>query len=955
MSYRGGGGSSSRGGGGAGGRGRGGYSGEPAGRGRGGGYSGDYGGRGRGESGGRGPGGGGGGGRGGFRPPSVGVLTKATWMAASGGPDGLAQEMWNMKVSPPPRSSKSLAPPRRAGIGTVGTKCVVRANHFLVQLAFEDSDFHHYDVSITPEITSRNFSREIFEKFVQDHKAFLGKRIPAYDGNKSIYTAGPLPFTSKEFVVEMEREKRGSSEREVERFQVAIKLATKVDLYNLQEYIRGRTSETPQDAIQVLDVVLRAAKPQKDYAVIGRSFFSVKLGTGPLADGVEYWRGYYQSIRPTQMGLSLILDGSARPFYESLMVHEFVLEYLKLRDLSRPLSDANRVKIKRALKGITVEATHLSYKKRCKVIGVSSEPTNQLMFTHGDEQLSVSQYFRDKHGIQLQYPYLPSIQIGQAKRPTYLPMEVCRIDHGQKYLKKLNDRQVTALLKATCQRPELREESIKKMVRDNKYSENKMVKQEFGMNISEGCTTIDARVLPPPMLKYHESGREREVAPAVGQWNMIDKKMVNGATVDRWSCLSFSSLDRNVVHHFCGDLVAMCTSKGMTFSQKPCIPIRAAPPTQIEKALSQVWTEARKQLQLLIIILPDATGTYGTIKRICETEFGIISQCCQPRQAAKNNKQYLENVALKINVKAGGRNTVLIDAVQKNIPLLTDRPTIIFGADVTHPPPGEDSSASIAAVVASMDWPEVTKYKGLVSAQGHREEIIQDLYKIVEDPVKGKVHSGMVRELLIAFHRNTGQKPHRIIFFRDGVSEGQFSHVLLHEVKAIWQACGSLEEGYYPRVTFVVVQKRHHTRFFPVDSRMTDRSGNILPGTVVDTKICHPSEFDFYLCSHAGIQGTSRPTHYHVLYDENNFTPDLLQLLANSLCYTFARCTRSVSIVPPAYYAHLLAFRARYYVEGLTMSDSGSTSAKDLTKDKQALLQALPKIKENVKDVMFYC
>lgn len=25
-------------------------------------------------------------------------------------------------------------------------------------------------------------------------------------------------------------------------------------------------------------------------------------------------------------------------------------------------------------------------------------------------------------------------------------------------------------------------------------------------------------------------------------------------------------------------------------------------------------------------------------------------------------------------------------------------------------------------------------------------------------------------------------------------------------------------------------------------------------GTVVDSKICHPSEFDFYLCSHAGIQ-----------------------------------------------------------------------------------------------------
>jgi eukaryotic translation initiation factor 2C len=39
-----------------------------------------------------------------------------------------------------------------------------------------------------------------------------------------------------------------------------------------------------------------------------------------------------------------------------------------------------------------------------------------------------------------------------------------------------------------------------------------------------------------------------------------------------------------------------------------------------------------------------------------------------------------------------------VDALSRRIPLVTDRPTIIFGADVTHPHPGEDSSPSIAAV-----------------------------------------------------------------------------------------------------------------------------------------------------------------------------------------------------------------------------------------------------------------
>ncbi|KAI5423262.1 argonaute 5 [Lathyrus oleraceus] len=76
-----------------------------------------------------------------------------------------------------------------------------------------------------------------------------------------------------------------------------------------------------------------------------------------------------------------------------------------------------------------------------------------------------------------------------------------------------------------------------------------------------------------------------------------------------------------------------------------------------------------------------------------------------------------------------------------------------------------------------------------------------------------------------------------------------------------WSAEDQLiEDGYLPKVTFVVVQKRNHTRLFPVNPKETDRSGNIMPGTVVDTSICHPREFDFYLNSHAGIQGTTYAT-----------------------------------------------------------------------------------------------
>lgn len=151
-------------------------------------------------------------------------------------------------------------------------------------------------------------------------------------------------------------------------------------------------------------------------------------------------------------------------------------------------------------------------------------------------------------------------------------------------------------------------------------------------------------------------------------------------------------------------------------------------------------------------------------------------------------------------------------------------------ADVTHPQPGEDSSPSIAAVAASIDWPQVTKYKGLVSAQPHRQEIIQDLYTTYNDTKRGIIHGGLIRA---------------------GVGEGQFKEVLLSEMEKIQKACISLEKNYMSPVTFTVFQKRQYAHFFPVrhgDIASTDRSGKIRPGTVVDTKICHPTAFDVYLC-----------------------------------------------------------------------------------------------------------
>ena len=245
-----------------------------------------------------------------------------------------------------------------------------------------------------------------------------------------------------------------------------------------------------------------------------------------------------------------------------------------------------------------------------------------------------------------------------------------------------------------------------------------------------------------------------------------------------------------------------------------------------------------------MVVLPGTDKKlYSEVKRVGDSLIGVATQCVQMRLVQQAKPQVCANISLKINAKLGGTNHVIDDSVKP----VFNEPTIVFGADVTHPSPTETGIPSIAAVVASMDR-HASKYHARVRAQRHRngagaQEIINDLAVIV-------------RELLIEFYKtNRGLKPSKILFYRDGVSEGQFDQVLVHEVRAVQEACMKLEKDYRPRITFVVVQKRHHTRLFCENDRdASGKSRNVPPGTTVDSGITHPYEFDFYLCSHYGIQ-----------------------------------------------------------------------------------------------------
>ncbi|XP_005107588.1 protein argonaute-2 isoform X4 [Aplysia californica] len=861
-------------------------------------------------------------------PPVTTPITPSLTQTEQPPPLPFAQGQVPQESLVPPVQQADFVSPPRPNTGTEGRSISLRANHFQVRVP--KGIIHHYEVNISPDKCPRRVNREIIDTMVTAYqqKIFQGQK-PVFDGRKNLYSREPLPVGTEK--VELEVTLPGEGRDRV--FKVAVRYVGQVSLFALEEALEGRTRQIPMDAIQALDVVMRHL-PSKTYTPVGRSFFSPPEGYDhPLGGGREVWFGFHQSVRPSHWKMMLNIDVSATAFYKEQPVIEFMCEVLDLPDISeqkRPLADSQRVKFTKEIKGLKVEITHCgTMRRKYRVCNVTRRPAQTQSFplqlnTGQTIECTVARYFMEKYKMKLQHPHLPCLQVGQEQKHTYLPLEVCNIVGGQRCIKKLTDMQTSTMIKATARSAPDREKEINNLIRKANFNADPYL-QTFGISINTQMMDVQGRVLTAPKLQY--GGRTKAQAiPNQGVWDMRGKQFYQGIEIRVWAIACFApqrTVREDALRNFTQQLQRISNDAGMPIMGQPCFCKYASGPDQVEP-MFRYLKNTYQGLQLIVVVLPGKTPVYAEVKRVGDICFGLATQCAQAKNVNKTTPQLLSNLCLKINVKLGGVNSILLPSIR---PHVFREPIIFLGADVTHPPAGDTLKPSIAAVVGSMDA-HPSRYSATVRVQEHRQEIIRDL-------------ATMVKDLLIQFYRSTSFKPTRIIFYRDGVSEGQFQTVLGHELRAVREACMKLEVEYQPGITFIVVQKRHHTRLFCADRRdQTGRSGNIPAGTTVDQGITHPTEFDFYLCSHAGIQGTSRPSHYHVLWDDNRFNADELQILTYQLCHTYVRCTRSVSIPAPAYYAHLVAFRARYHlVEKEHDSGEGSRHS-DNSEDRNPLYLA---------------
>ncbi|KAG6876982.1 hypothetical protein C0992_011165 [Termitomyces sp. T32_za158] len=586
-------------------------------------------------------------------------------------------------------------------------------------------------------------------------------------------------------------------------------------------------------------------------------------------------------------------------------------------------------------KGVRIRTTHLGYKKTVKALASFNarqhsfqtdeygKVTVETYFKRSPTNLCLSKqpltYLLPEYKITLKEPDLPLVDVG-GNKANYLPAELCEILPNQPFRGKLTDEQTASMITIAAKPPNINANVIVKRGLDELgFRQGAGPLGAFGISIGSEMAVVPGRILPPPGIQYKLGTPQVDDRAS---WNLRNVRFAKGATLSNWAVLlikdgndrdEFANISDPELMRTIKGFADMCQNSGMNVDKvSPTVvqcqlprkdradPIRSQAISAIRTTLKSLKT---KPNIVLVLLSNSDKHVYSGLKHLCDSYLDL------------GQLQYFANVALKANMKLGGVNHALDRA---NMTWLTEKPTMLIGIDVTHPGPGSvKGTPSIAAVVASCDT-SYAQYPASMEIQETKKEMVTNLAK-------------MVWERLTLFQKMSKTLPERILVYRDGVSEGQFQIVVAEELPAIRQACTKFDTPkarFRPKITIVICGKRHHTRFFPTDQENADKDGNPKPGTVVDRGVTSVYNFDFFLQAHGGLQGTTRPTHYYVVHDDIGFKADELQGLTNAVSYMFARATKAVSLVSPAYYADLACERGRCYLHRLLQgigSSGGST------------------------------
>nr|POE92423.1 protein argonaute [Quercus suber] len=775
------------------------------------------------------------------------------------------------------------AMPPRPKPSTMGIPIKVALNTFAVT-RLPQLTVYQFDVMVGSGAEKRGLIMKCWEsKAVQQA---LGKAKFIFDGNKLAWS--DVPITREHRIqVDLDAE-QGRSVRpggKENKHRVVIRQTNKVDFASLTSFMSGTGGfdNAVLEAINFFDHLLREL-PSKRFTSIKRSLFM--RGSGPrisLGGAVEALKGAYQSVRivhiPGGAQLSINVDVNNSAFFKQLRLLDALAEVSPrgLTDMVSRLSDPGCEKGPAAqdlnrFRRLRVYAQHRGKVDDYVIDRFIFQSAKDYKFEKDGVKISLYDYFAKTYKFKLTYPNIPLVKM--TKKGTVLPIETLTIKENQRYPFKLSEAQTSSMIKVAATPPADRLQSIEASLKMLDWKNDKAL-NHYGVKIDDKKTIVNGRLLPAPKVQFGVGDARPGTS---GRWDLKGKKFLtaNAVALKSWGVCAVhgrrgSKPDRTVIENFIKEFVKIYIGHGGRVENKQpafCMANTGDVAQWVTSTWNAAGNAAQSRPQMLIFVLTDKdANTYGRIKRSAECRYGVVSQCMQYTHMMKGSPQYISNVCMKFNAKLGGSTARAIGPKTGGPTGAFSVPTVIVGADVSHAAPGA-KTPSMAAMTVSLDKLAI-RYSGLCETNGFRVEMIttENITQLLKPQMKNWMSNV-----------GGGRVPQRLFYFRDGVSEGQFTHVLQQEVHDMKALLKSADPNSKTQFVVVVAGKRHHIRMFPEPGK-GDKNGNPLPGTLVETGVTHPFENDFYLCGHAAIKGTARPTHYSVLLNEAGISNDELQMM----------------------------------------------------------------------------
>ncbi|KAI9147761.1 Protein argonaute [Paramyrothecium foliicola] len=860
-------------------------------------------------------------------------------------------------------ANKDVFPIRGNKYNTEGKPEMIEVNQYRMTKFDFNKKIYQYDVSLSPPAQK---IRPVMKK-IWAHPAFRNAlaqyNFPMWISDGNVLAWAPVLVDRGEVRVQVdldEGRRPNAKGRDKNLFNVTIRKTTEINMAVLRGYLERKVqfNNSVQEALNFMDHLIRQW-PSQNLLAIKRNFYKTNVAGRPLIDGavVEVHKGTYASVRLSHnlaqggIGLALNADVANTCFwignqglpglmcsflatcdkrYKTLNGSNAAKALAPVKGDNGRFQSSDAFKQLRKMRGLRFTVRHRNRpaeiaSKSYKIydfafdekFGFEGANARNVTFDQDGKQVSVQDYYMNKYGAQLQFVNLPVIKT--SRDGGYIPIEFAWVEPMQRYALKLNPDQTAAMIKIAVTRPQVRKADIQRNVADLQLGTDPFLRH-YGVSFDNQFTKVQARVIAPPIVNFGQGSADPKFS---GRWDLRGKKFwrPNSAPLQNWAIIAMDKCaSQPQLQQFASTFKTTflghggrCTSDALIVE----LPgnIGGHPANAVAHAFETLKARQRAYPQLVFIVVGHRNSPhYERLKKSTDCRFGILSQVVNAQAVMQNNGQYHSNVCMKVNAKLGGSTSRTMPPWKSNPYFNEKRPTMMIGVDISHGAPG-GGTPSTAAMTMSVD-PDATRFAAAVETNGYRVEMLT--------PKNIHFMFGQLVQQWKAGHGGS-QFPAHVIYLRDGVSEGQFAHVLAEEVSQmksyLRQAAPSKPQ---PKFTVIIATKRHHIRFFP---QKGDKNSNPYPGTLVETEVTHPFMLDFYLSSHVAIQGTARPVHYHVILDEYGMALNEMQKMIYHQCYSYARSTTPVSLHPAVYYAHLASSRCRAH-ENIASSEGFRAGAK---------------------------